>query len=204
MSEQKNQPPLNIKIPASVSASTQTDISIESQSEIDRQASLLRFKTEELRLKREILELKKLEDDVRKIDNKNALIQMSHDGVESALKDLRDGMERHHNACNHMKGGASENLVGGNPSFGTDGSNYAFIDHTFSHGVRFRLCMRCGKTWFPKDPDYRWAMSRPTKNTPSSAYSNIVRNAHKPESEGGPRMTSEIPHRVFPSTDVPS
>ena len=186
---------LNIKLPGQGNESgSGADMS---QAELDREASRVRLQAEQLKLRREILELKKLESDIAKIDNDAAKSSMSHETVEESLKYQREDREWRENACTHMKGGSSESLLGGAPSQGQDASNYAVIDHTLTTGVRFRLCQRCGRTWFPKDPDYRWAMSRPTKNSPSTGCPSpgLVRN-HKSEAEGGPRMTSEIPHKV--------
>jgi hypothetical protein len=178
---------LNVKVPDST----------KTQEQLDRETSVLRLQAEQLRLEREQLELKKLRSDIEKIDAEKARHSMSHETVEESLRYGRQDREWHENACTHMKGGSSESLLNGAPSQGQDASNYAMIDHTLTTGVRFRLCQRCGRTWFPKDPDYRWAMSRPSKNSPSTGCPSpgLVRN-HKSEAEGGPRMTSEIPHKI--------
>jgi hypothetical protein len=194
---------LSIKTPPAA-AEAQQPIKLQTQEEIDRETSLIRLQAEKLKLQREMLELERLTSDIEKIRAEKSNQTMSHDTVEESLKYARDDQERHQNLCTHMKGGESMALLNNAPSQGTDSGNYAFIDHTLTTGVRFRLCQRCAKTWFPRDPDYRWAMSRPTKNSPSTGCPSpgLVRN-NKSEAEGGPRMVSEIPHRIAPVPDAP-
>lgn len=198
-------PNTNIKLPPVNSSDlTPEQERVLSQTEIDRETSLIRLRSEKLRLVKEQLELEKLEDDIQNIRNAKAKSVMSHETVEESLRYDREHKEWIENACTHMKGGSSESLLGGAPSQGNDAGNYAMIDHTLTTGVRFRMCQRCPRTWFPNDPDYKWAMSRPTKNSPSTGCPSpgLVRN-RKSTAEGGPRMESEIPHRVRPTPDSP-
>ena|SRR5208282_5483 len=189
------EPKLNIKLPTPTLVEA-ADVVIDESS--------IRLKTEQVKLQKEILELQKLEEDLevarlnkkklkydsQQIDEKLAKKAMSHESVESSIRYQTEDRQRHEEACNHRKGGASESLLGGAPSTG-DSAQYAMIQHTFTSGVVFRMCLRCGRTWFPQDPDYKWAMSRPTKNSPStgSPSPGLVRH---PENV---RRVSEIAHR---------
>ena len=202
MSEQNETPKLNVKVPPTQTAANveQGEGTYQTQGQIDREESLLRMQAEKLRVKRELMEIKKLEYDIAKIEQENQLSQVSHEQVESVIADTKRETEGQQSACNHMKGGASESFQPGQVVMGNDATNYCLIDHTLSSGVRFRLCQRCGKTWFPKDFDYKWAMSRPSKNTRSIAAGGpaLVRFRDK---DRGPRMESEIPHRSQPIQD---
>jgi hypothetical protein len=210
MSDMKADP--NVKLPQAAGSIKLPDVPGETvivktmtQIEIDQETSLVKLKTEKLRLQREQLELEKLTADIEKIRAERAQSAMSHETVEESLAYARKHDEINQNGCTHMKGGASEALLHGAISKGEDAGNYALIDHTFTTGVRFRLCQRCGKTWFPADPDYRWAMSRPTRNSPSSGCPSpgLVQDLNKPVERGGRRLVSEIPHKVAPPTDSP-
>jgi len=194
MSQENEEVRLNIRVPK--------PNEVKSQSELDQEESELRVQAEKLRMKRELMEIEKLEYDLSKIKQEAAREKVTHDQVEAVLSDTRADTENLQSACNHQKGGASEDFRSGAVVMGNDATNYALIDHTFSSGVRFRMCQRCGKTWFPKDFDYRWAMSRPTKNSRSIAAGGpaLVRN-RGPVEKGGPRMESEIPHRSQPKPD---
>lgn len=194
--------PVNIKTP--VTAAPVSEAAAASNEELSadalaRKESLIRLQTEELRLERERLTLKKLRRDIELMDAQDAKQSMSHETVEEALKFANDDRRWHEENCTHMKGGSSESLLNNAPSQGQDATNYAMIQHTLTTGVTFRLCQRCGRTWYPKDPDYRWAMSRPTKNSPSTGCPSpgLVRN-RKSTAEGGVRLESEISHRVQP------
>ena len=202
MSEQNETPKLNVKVPPTQTAANaeQGEGTYQTQGQIDREESLLRLQAEKLRVKRELMEIKKLEYDIAKIEQEAQLSQVSHEQVESVIADTKRETEGQQSACNHMKGGASESFQPGQVVMGNDATNYCLIDHTLSSGVRFRLCQRCGKTWFPKDFDYKWAMSRPSKNTRSIAAGGpaLVRFRDK---DRGPRMESEIPHRSQPQAD---
>lgn len=207
MSDIKPNP--NIKLPPVQTQAGEIDVTKPvtkslSQEEIDRETSLVRLQAEKLRLQKEQLELEKLTDDIQKIRAVKAQSAMSSTTVQESLDYMREDMRIHQNLCTHMKGGASEALLHNAPSQGTDSGNYAMIDHTLTTGVRFRMCQRCGKTWFPKDPDYRWAMTRPSKNSPSSGCPSpgLVRN-RKSTAEGGVRLESEIPHEIAPPPDQP-
>ena len=91
----------------------------------------------------------------------------------------------------------SGSMMNGGPAQGNDASNYAMFQHTLTTGVTFRLCSRCGKTWFPKDPEYRWAMTRPTRNSPStgSPSPGLVKNPKHV------RVKSEVEHRQRPRSE---
>lgn len=198
----------NIKLPPPISegpAQAEPVVKALNQEEIDRETSLVRLNTEKLRLQREQLELEKLTDDIAKIRAQKAQSSMSAETVQESLDYSIADQKAHQNLCTHMKGGASEALLHNAPSQGTDSGNYAMIDHTLTTGVRFRMCQRCGKTWFPKDPDYRWAMTRPSKNSPSTGCPSpgLVRDRTKPVEKGGVRLTSEIPHDIAPPPDQP-
>lgn len=197
--------PIKVKLPDVAGVDTDVDIQNLSQAEIDRQTSLIRLQGEKLKLKKELLELEKLTSDIEKIRAKNAEAAMSHETVEDSLKYATESLKNHQNLCTHMKGSSAESMLHNAPAQGTDAGNYALIDHTFTTGVRFRMCLRCGKTWFPRDPDYRWAMSRPTKNSPSTGCPSpgLIQDRNKPVERGGVRLVSEIPHDVAPPTDSP-
>ncbi len=160
------------------------------QAEIDREASLIRLQTEKLRLDKERLELEKLIADVDKIRRINEQQKMSRETVQESLEYERNERIRNETYCTHMKGGDSASMMHGGPAQGNDSANYAMIQHTLTTGVTFRMCLRCGKTWFPKDPDYRWAMTRPTRNSAStgSPSPGLVRNVKHV------RLVSEVPH----------
>ena len=204
-------PNINVKLPSVQNSPVNVepvaaDVVL-TQADIDLETSKVRLEAEKLKLKRELLELEKLTADVERLRSERAKSAISHETVEDALSFQRQTDERNQNLCTHMKGGESTQLLHGAPSMGNDSGNYAMIDHTFTHGVRFRMCQRCGKTWFPNDPDYRWAMSRPTRNSASSGCPSpgLVpeANRRKPVEKGGPRLTSEIPHKVQPQPDSP-
>lgn len=197
-------PKLTVKVPTSVGGpqeSGEVTTKLRTQGEIDREESQLRIEAEKLRIRRELMEIKKLEHDLAKIAQQEALEQVSHEQVEAVLSDTRRETEAIQSACNHMKGGTAEDFRSGAVVMGNNAMNYAMIDHTFSSGVRFRMCQRCGKTWFPKDFDYRWAMSRPSKNSRSIAAGgpSLVRFR---DPERAPRMESEIPHRSKPQAEI--
>jgi len=175
------------------------------QEEIDRESSMVRLQSEKLRLQREQLEIEKLQDDIMKIRAAKANASMSSETVQESLGYSIEDRQNHETLCTHMKGGSSESLLHNAPSQGTDSGNYALIDHTFTQGVRARFCQRCGKSWWPNDPDYRWAMTRPSKNSPSTGCPSpgLVRDRKKPVEKGGVRLTSEIPHKVAPPPDQP-
>ncbi len=195
---------IKVNLPKAAGVNTEVSKTL-SQEEIDRETSLARLQLEKLRLQKETLELEKLTSDIERIRQERADATMSHETVEESLKYAREFQENHETLCTHMKGGASESLLHGAPSQGTDAGNYCLIDHTLTTGVRFRMCQRCAKTWFPKDPDYRWAMTRPSKNSPSTGCPSpgLVQDRNKPVEKGGLRLTSEIPHRVAPPQDQP-
>ena len=182
------QPKLNIKLPDVAGVS---DTTPQSQAEIDREASLIRLQAEKLKLKREMLELEKLTSDIEKIRAAAAATAYTAETVQESLSHDMQSRKEHQEACNHRKGGEAATLLGGAPSMGSDGNNYAVIQHTFTSGVIFRMCLRCGRTWFPQDPDYRWAMRLPTRNSPSTGspspgLTKFPKNV---------RQVSEIPHK---------
>lgn len=168
-----------------------------SQVELDSEMTWIRLETEKLRLEKEKLELEKLKKDVQDIRRKQEAERMSQETVQDALKFENERQVDHETHCTHMKGGNSETMLGNAPSQGNDSGNYAIIDHTLSTGVRFRMCQRCGKTWFPGDPDYREAMSWPTRNSPSKAavVAGLVKDWSKVQ------KTSSLPHRRRPVQD---
>ena len=156
------QPKLNVKLPPTAEAVLEAAIP-ESQGDIDRETSKIRLQTEKLKLKRELLELEKLTDDIEKIREEKSNLAYAHDTVEDSIKYQKESMRANQEACTHKKGGEATQLLGGAPSMGDNANNYALLTHTFTSGVIFRMCMRCGRTWFPKDPDYNWAMRLPSK-----------------------------------------
>ena len=170
-----------------VSVSTRT----KSQNEINAEMTLVRLETEKLRLEKEKLELEKLKNDVMDIRRKQESERISREQVQESLTFVREKRISDETLCTHMKGGDSASMMNGGPAQGNDTSNYAMVQHTLTTGVTFRMCLRCGKTWFPKDPDYRWAMSRPTRNSPStgSPSPGLVKNPKLV------RVVSEVPHR---------
>lgn len=170
-----------------VSISTRT----KSQAEIDQELSLIRLETEKLRLEKEKLDLEKLTNDIQAIRRKNEAQKIARETVQESLNYERNTRIHNETYCTHMKGGDSGSMMHGGPAQGNDASNFAMIQHTLTTGVTFRMCLRCGKTWFPKDPDYRWAMTCPTRNSPStgSPSPGLVRDASKV------RLVSEVPHQ---------
>lgn len=164
------------------------------QAQLDSEMTIIRLETEKLRLEKEKLELEKLKKDVLDIRRKQEAERMSQETVQDALKFENERQVNHETLCTHMKGGQSETMLGNAPSQGNDSANYCVIDHTFSTGVRFRMCQRCGKTWFPRDADYREAMSWPTRNTASKAavVAGLVTNW------ANAQMKSSLPHRQRP------
>lgn len=167
---------------------------VKSQSEIDAELTLVRLEAEKLRLEKEKLELEKLKNDVLRIRQEQEQQRVSRETVQESLNFAREKRISDETLCTHMKGGDSATMMNGGPAQGNDASNYALWQHTLTTGVTFRMCSRCGKTWFPKDPDYRWAMSRPTRNSPStgSPSPGLVRNPKQV------RVVSEVPHRQRP------
>jgi len=167
---------------------------LKSQSEIDAEMTLVRLETEKLRLEKEKLELEKLRNDVLEIRQQQEAERISRENVQESLDFAREKRISDETLCTHMKGGDSQSMMNGGPAQGNDASNYAMFQHTLTTGVTFRMCSRCGKTWFPKDPDYRWAMSRPTRNSPStgSPSPGLVKNPKLV------RVVSEVPHRERP------
>ena len=164
------------------------------QAEIDAELTLVRLEAEKLRLEKEKLELEKLKNDVLRIRQEQEQQRVSRETVQESLNFAREKRISDETLCTHMKGGDSATMMNGGPAQGNDASNYAMWQHTLTTGVTFRMCSRCGKTWFPKDPDYRWAMSRPTRNSPStgSPSPGLVRNPKQV------RVVSEVPHRQRP------
>jgi len=167
---------------------------LKSQAELDSEMTLIRLETEKLRLEKEKLELEKLRKDVMDIRRKQEEERVSRETVQESLAFDRESRIVNETYCTHMKGGASDTMMNGGPAQGNDTSNYAFMQHTLTTGVTFRLCQRCGKTYFPKDPDYRWAMTRPTKNSASTGCPSpgLVRYPKAIQ------IRSEIEHRERP------
>lgn len=181
--------PLDQLVPASVR--------VKSQKEIDAEMTLIRLETEKLRLEKEKLELEKLRNDVLEIRRQQETERVSRETVQESLAFVTEKRIQDETNCTHMKGGDSGSMMNGGPAQGNDASNYAMFQHTLTTGVTFRLCSRCGKTWFPKDPDYRWAMTRPTRNSPStgSPSPGLVRNPKRV------RVKSEVEHRQRPRSE---
>lgn len=192
------QPKLNIKLPTVKDESVEKDLNGLSQADIDRESSIIRLKAEQLKLKREYLELEKLTDDIENIRVAKSNKINAHSTNEDNIKYQNDERARHEEACNHKKGGEAIALLNNAPSLGDNSNNYAVLQHTLSSGVIFRMCMRCGRTWFPKDPDYRWAMRLPTRNSPStgSPSPGLIRFPDQV------RRVSEIPHKVIANPET--
>ncbi len=168
-----------------------------SQDEINSEMTLIRLETEKLRLEKEKLELEKLRNDVLDIRRQQETERVSRETVQESLKFVTEKRVSDETNCTHMKGGDSGSMMNGGPAQGNDASNYALVQHTLTTGVTFRMCLRCGKTFFPKDPDYRWAMTRPTRNSPStgSPSPGLVRNPKHV------RVKSEVEHRQRPRSE---
>jgi hypothetical protein len=167
---------------------------LKSQAELDSEMTLIRLENEKLRLEKEKLELEKLRKDVMDIRRKQEEERVSRETVQESLGFDREKHITDETYCTHMKGGDSSTMMNGGPAQGNDTSNYAFMQHTLTTGVTFRLCQRCGKTYFPKDPDYRWAMTRPTRNSASTGCPSpgLVRNPKNIQ------LRSEFEHRERP------
>lgn len=161
-----------------------------SQAEIDAERSIVQLRLEQLKLEREKLELEKLEHDIMVIRAKNEQLRMSRESVQETLQVGDNKQFEHESLCTHMKGGNADQMLRGAPAQGNDQNNYAMFQHTLTTGVTFRICSRCGKTWFPKDPDYKWAMTRMTRNSPSTGCPSpgLVRNVDRVQRK------SYIPH----------
>lgn len=170
---------------------------LKSQKDLDSEMTLIRLEAEKLRLEKEKLELEKLRNDVMEIRRQTETERVSRETVQESLNFTTEKRISDETNCTHMKGGDSGSMMNGGPAQGNDASNYAMFQHTLTTGVTFRLCSRCGKTWFPKDPDYRWAMSRPTRNSPSSGSPSpgLVRNQQHV------RVKSEVEHRQRPRSE---
>jgi hypothetical protein len=168
-----------------------------SQDEINAEMTLIRLETEKLRLEKEKLELEKLRNDVLDIRRQQETERVSRETVQESLNFVTEKRISDETNCTHMKGGDSGSMMNGGPAQGNDASNYAMFQHTLTTGVTFRMCSRCGKTWFPKDPDYRWAMTRPTRNSPStgSPSPGLVKNPKRV------RVKSEVEHRQRPRSE---
>jgi len=187
------------KIPETKSVDELIDqkLRAKSQDQINAELTLIRLEAEKLRLEKEKLELEKLRNDVLDIRRKQETERVSRETVQESLNFVIEKRISDETNCTHMKGGDSGSMMNGGPAQGNDASNYAMFQHTLTTGVTFRLCSRCGKTWFPKDPDYRWAMTRPTRNSPStgSPSPGLVRNRSKV------RVKSEVEHRQRPRNE---
>ena len=168
-----------------------------SQAEIDVEMTLIRLETEKLRLEKEKLELEKLRNDVLDIRRQQETERVSRETVQESLNFVTEKRVSDETNCTHMKGGDSGSMMNGGPAQGNDASNYAMFQHTLTTGVTFRLCSRCGKTWFPKDPDYRWAMTRPTRNSPSTGSPSPGLVKHPKHV----RVKSEVEHRQRPRSE---
>ncbi len=197
MSEMKNEvngavPAIKLP-PAKVenAAPAVVDVATLSQADVDLNTSKVKLEAEKVKLQREQLELEKLLSDIERIRAEKSSSQYAHETVEDSLRFQKQSRQEHEEACNHRKGGEAITLLGGAPSNGSDGNNYALIQHTLTSGVIFRLCLRCARTWFPNDPDYKWAMRLPTRNSPSTGCPSPGLTRH-PERV---RMVSEIEHR---------
>jgi hypothetical protein len=167
---------------------------LKSQAEIDAEITLVRLETEKLKLEKEKLELEKLKNDVLNIRRDQEQARVSRETVQESLDFAKEKRINDETFCTHMKGGDSQTMMNGGAAQGNDTSNFAMWQHTLTSGVTFRMCSRCGKTWFPKDPDYKWAMSRPTRNSPSTGCPSpgLIRFPKRV------RVVSEVPHRERP------
>lgn len=192
------QPKLNIRLPEAAAAdAAAVSATPQSQTDIDLETSKLRLQSEQLKLRRELLELEKLTSDIEKLRAEKAVSSYAAETVQESVKFQIQSKTEHEEACNHRKGGEATQLLGGAPSMGSDGNNYAVLQHTLTSGVVFRMCLRCGRTWFPRDPDYKWAMRLPTRNSPSTGSPSPGLTRH-PERV---RMVSEIPHKQIANPD---
>lgn len=183
-------------LPETLSVDKLVDPSLrtKSQAQLDAEATLVKLEIEKLRLEKEKLELERLRNDVLEIRRKQEAQRVSRETVQESLNFAIEKRINDETFCTHMKGGDSGSMMNGGPAQGNDTSNYAMFQHTLTTGVTFRLCSRCGKTWFPKDPDYRWAMTRPTRNSPSTGCPSPGLNRHVKHV----RVRSEVPHRERP------
>lgn len=177
-------------------------VRVKTQTEIDQEMTLIRLESETLRLEKDKLELEKLKHDVLDMRRLQETQKIARETVQESLGFERNTRIHNETYCTHMKGGSSENMMHGAPAQGNATDNFALWQHTLTTGITFRMCSRCGKTWFPKDPDYRWAMTRPTRNSPStgSPSPGLVRNPKEV------RLVSEVPHKAIPQvqfSDIP-
>jgi hypothetical protein len=174
-------------------------VKVRSQEDIDSAASLVKLQLEQLRLEKETLELEKLKNDILAIRRDKEAQAVAREAVQESLDFEKNTRMHNETYCTHMKGGDSSQMMHGAPAQGDNTSNFAMWQHTLTTGITFRMCSRCGKTWFPKDPDYNWAMRCPTRNSPStgSPSPGLVRNPKQV------RMVSEVPHRAVPAMNIP-
>ena len=138
-----------------------------------------------------------MRNDVLDIRREQEAARVSRETVQESLDFAIEKRINDETYCTHMKGGDSQTMMNGGAAQGNDASNYALIQHTLTTGVTFRMCLRCGKTFFPKDPDYRWAMSRPTRNSPSTGCPSPGLNRF-PKNV---RVVSEVEHRQRPQNE---
>jgi len=173
-----------------LTGSNKPTVRTKSQSDIDAEASLIRLEQEQLKLEMDKLNLEKLKHDIAVIRSKNEQQAVSREAVQDTLAHQNKTSFEHESGCTHMKGGNADQMLRGAPAQGNDQNNYALNQHTLTTGVTFRLCFRCGKTWFPQDPDYKWAMTRATRNSPSTGCPSpgLVRYPEKVQRK------SYIPH----------
>jgi hypothetical protein len=129
--------------------------------------------TDELRKKREELELEDLNDRVEQRREQKAVRRMTHDSQEQALAVSRREKDARQRKCAHRKGGVDLKGVreGGNDA------NYAVWRIRMPNGEIWQHCSRCPALWKPGDTaknhptgiGYRTAIAWPTDNTMAEA-----------------------------------
>lgn len=149
--------------------------------EASREVEQLSLEERKAELEFKQLQIKLMKHQLAEIESKEKQKQLSHEQVESGLKDFQAQQERGFAECNHRKGG--KNLEGARGR-GTD-DKYAIIRHQLPFGQWMVLCTRCHKVWLPPEiaermgqkPDseaYKAAMEWNTDNEPSGSSLFIV------------------------------
>lgn len=120
---------------------------------------------DELKAKREILELELLEHQINELQGNKARKKIAHEQVEHDLADAKTREKVRQDRCNHRKGGRDLDGIHGNGN----SADYSVIKHRFANGDIHVFCQRCIKHWEPGTPGYAEAVALPTDNTMSEA-----------------------------------
>lgn len=129
---------------------------------------------DELRRRKDELELENLEYQVDQGRMKRQLAKQKHESNEQALK-MQNRADRHNQrVCTHMKRGkADQHNQGFIRGGGDDGADYAKWVVKMPNGEIWITCSRCGAEWKPGDTAknhptgiaYETALKWPTTNT---------------------------------------